>query len=100
MVGAGAFDPVHRTLASRGKKVRLTPLENDALFEIAFEGHGVCPVNALAASVWGCASAAETSACRQLLSGLRAKLYLVDLGVSLITASGCVYLAASASTPG
>lgn len=91
-LGAGAFDPVHRVLISRERKVSLSPRESDVLFQIVASASVPCSLEAIARETWGRADAAESSACRQVVLGLRAKLNEFGAGVSLLTIHGLGYV--------
>jgi DNA-binding response OmpR family regulator len=90
-LGTGVFDPVHRLLLFRDRKLHLSPRESDVLFHLASKGGVPCSLQELAAEVWGDGCKAEPSACRQLLRGLRAKLIQFGAGVNLITVLGVGY---------
>lgn len=90
-LGTGVFDPVHRVLISADRKIFLSPRESDALFCIATRATLACSPQMLALDVWGRAGAAETSACRQVLSSLRGKVEKLGAAVSLINVHGAGY---------
>jgi len=90
-IGDGVFDPVHRILASARGRVRLSPLESDVLFYLTRHGGDPRPIHDLAAEVWGCSDAAETTACRQVMRTLRRKLREFDAKVALLNVSRAGY---------
>ena len=95
----GVFDPVHRMLASSSKAVRLSPLESDALFQLATSRGSACTMEQLAKAVWGSEDAAKTSACRQLIRSLRLKLADCDVGIALVHTADVGYRLTSVESP-
>jgi DNA-binding response OmpR family regulator len=97
-LGVGSFDPVHRTLNSESVRVRLSPRESDVLFHVASR-ESPTPIEQVAEQVWGCATAADTTACRQVLRTLRRKLDTFDGGIQLVNVSGHGYFLTTRERP-